>query len=613
MQKEFVMHVFARLTRFAICLSVLVAVSRLAAGQEKPPSAAAGPVTYQGLVQLLRSSQSEEEILKGLEQSPLDVGFVLGDSQRAELKKMRVSDEFIEGVQKLLQKRQRVPSTDVTDLVLILDSSGSMLEKTKDGVRKIEAAKQVISELINDFPAGRRLGLIVYGADRSRECQSVEVVRRLGEFDDAARAQLRQYISQLQPSGHTPIARALDAAAGEIEKAKGVSRVVLITDGMETCHGDPAKAAADLAAKTKAVVDVIGFALKPEESRAVNRIAKAGRGKYYDAQTADKLRQRLLEVAKLVPEASPRRDRAEDQLAVLSDHKGSVTSVGILRDGTAVSACGEEKTYWRWDVETGKPRTDNPSVFARDDDLTFSPDGRRVLTKQVGSVVNLTDVETGRNLLRLSVAMHRHGMAFSPNGRRFIIGCQSIQGDPFVGVWDAETGDDVQVFKGHGRRAKVHCVALSADGRFAASADRNDGIRVWDIESGKQLQQLKRRTVLTMAFSPDSKFLVTGESLDVIVVWNATTGEEVRRLEGHSGGVPAISFSPDGRYLVSGGEDKTVRLWDVNTGKELHRFDGHAAEVLSVAFSADGQRAISGGKDKTARVWNIAKYTSPPR
>jgi Mg-chelatase subunit ChlD len=614
--------------RFVVCLGLvsLVIACGTARGQQATEPAVAGPVTFQGLKQLLRTGQDEVEILKLLEQSPLDVSFVLGDSQRADLKKMRVSDEFIEGVQKVLDKRQRIATTDVTDLLLIFDSSGSMLEKTKDGVSKLQAAKEVINDLIKDFPAGRRLGLIVYGADARRACESVDVVRPLSEFDDAARAKLREYISKLDAKGHTPIARALEVTAGEMAQVKGLSRVVLITDGMETCHGDPVNAASELVAKTNTELDVIGFGLKPEESQAVEKIAKAGRGKYYDAQTAQKLQQDLRHVAKLtpVPPPPPPRERTEDQLAVFTDHQAAVTSVALSRDGkTAVCATQQEgivaknkpgNAVRRWDVETGKP-LDAESWVPNDlyKKFTLSPDGRHMLTNQAGSVVNLWDVSARKQLLDFSVAMHRHGVAFSPNGRWFIIGCQEIRGDPFVGVWDAETGRQVQVFKEHRDYAHVHAVALSADGRLAASADRKEGVRLWEVASGKQLQQLQRRGVLTMAFSPDGKYLATGESLNVVVLWDTSTGQEAARFVGHNGGVPAITFSPDGQFLVSGGEDGTVRLWETGAGKELKRFEGHTAEVKSVAVSADGKRAISGSKDKTARVWNIAKYTAPPR
>jgi len=307
------MPVLCRTFRFGFCIAVILAAGNVAMSQDKPPAAAAAaPVTYQGLRQLLRTGQSEQEILKLIEQSPLDVGFVLGDGEVAELKKMRVSDEFLDGVQKILQKRATTLASDVTDLVLILDCSGSMSDKMKDGQTKMQAAKQVVGELIQDFPAGRRLGLVVYGHDRSRECQAVDVVRPLSEFDESARQQLKQYVSRLQPSGHTPIARALETASGEIANAKGLSRVVLITDGMELCNGDPVQAAADLVAKSKANVDVIGFVLKPDESKAVDQIAKAGRGKYYDAQTAEKLRQDLRFVAQVAPQVAKAPEKAKE-------------------------------------------------------------------------------------------------------------------------------------------------------------------------------------------------------------------------------------------------------------------------------------------------------------
>jgi HEAT repeat protein/Mg-chelatase subunit ChlD len=296
------MCVLSRIFRTVLCIAVLFLAPNPAGAQDKQSAAGAGPVTFDGLVQILRTGQSEEDILKLLEQSPIDVSFVFGDSQRTTLKKMRVSDEFIDGVQKVLEKRQKTASSDVTDLVLILDCSGSMSEKAQDGKTKMEAAQKVVTELIGDFPTGRRLALIVYGHDASRECKAVDVVRPLSEFDQAARAQLQQYVSKLEPKGHTPISRALEAATGEVAQAKGLPRVVLITDGVETCHGDPVKAAADLVAKTKATVDVIGFSLKPEEAKAIDQIAKAGRGKFYDAQTAAKLRQDLRFVAQIAPQ-----------------------------------------------------------------------------------------------------------------------------------------------------------------------------------------------------------------------------------------------------------------------------------------------------------------------
>lgn len=283
-----------------LCLALTVAAGGDVAAQQ-PTSPSPAVVTFPDVIKLLRTGKSEKEILDVLAKSPIDVNFVLGDSQVDELKKMRVSDEFIAAL-KQLKKPAAGQANDVSDLVLILDCSGSMMDKTKDGSTKMDGAKQALVELIQDFPAGRRLAFIIYGHDKKRECQAVDVVRPLSPLDEAGKGALKAFIGRLQPVGHTPIARALDTAAGELAKATGLSKVVLITDGMETCHGDPVRSAAALVEKTKADVDIIGFVLKPEESKAVDLIAKAGRGKYYDAQTVAALRKDLRRVAQVPPQ-----------------------------------------------------------------------------------------------------------------------------------------------------------------------------------------------------------------------------------------------------------------------------------------------------------------------
>src|SRR5207248_9078328 len=119
------------------------------------------------------------------------------------------------------------------------------------GTTKMEAAKKVVTELMEKIPNGRRVAFLIYGHDRELKCQAVKIVRPLSEIDDAAKAQLKGAIAELQPVGHTPIALALRTAGEELAKATGSCQLVLITDGMETCHGDPSKEAAELTAKLK--------------------------------------------------------------------------------------------------------------------------------------------------------------------------------------------------------------------------------------------------------------------------------------------------------------------------------------------------------------------------
>jgi hypothetical protein len=295
------------LSRIGWTTFVAIALTTAVAAWAQPQGVSATEtVTYQDVIKLLRTGSSEQEILATLAKSTVDVNFVFGESQIHELKKMRVSDDFIDAVRKL-KTRPAVPGGDVTDFALILDCSGSMLEKTENGNSKMEAAKKTVTELIQRIPAGMRLTFVIYGHDKQLECQAVKVVQSLTELDDATRANLIRFVAALQPSGHTPIAAALRAVGKELANASGLAEVALITDGVETCHGDPANEAAELAAtlKLKSGINVIGLGMKPEERKAVERIAQAGRGKYYDAQTAAELRRALTTVSHVALQVEP--------------------------------------------------------------------------------------------------------------------------------------------------------------------------------------------------------------------------------------------------------------------------------------------------------------------
>src|SRR5437870_196262 len=139
------------------------------------------------------------------------------------------------------------PATSgITDLALIIDYSGSMNVVMKNRVSKVAATKKCIGDLIDKLPDYLNVAVIVYGTDRKRECEDLDVIQPLGPMDKAA---LKSKIDSFSATGRTPLATSLTKAGIELKKAKGVSAITVLTDGADSCHGDPVGVAAKLAAE----------------------------------------------------------------------------------------------------------------------------------------------------------------------------------------------------------------------------------------------------------------------------------------------------------------------------------------------------------------------------
>ncbi|MEM8812631.1 MAG: VWA domain-containing protein [Pseudomonadota bacterium] len=176
------------------------------------------------------------------------------------------------------------PAAADTSLLFVLDSSGSMWGQV-DGTAKISTAKSVLGRLMGDLPANTRAGLMVYGHRSKSACDDVELVAPIGGLADGG---AEAALAGITPLGKTPIAQSLarteTAFAGLPESS--AKHVVLISDGIETCDGDPCAAAGKLAASGINVrVHVVGFDLSAEDRAQLQCIADNGNGRYFAADS----------------------------------------------------------------------------------------------------------------------------------------------------------------------------------------------------------------------------------------------------------------------------------------------------------------------------------------
>lgn len=191
-----------------------------------------------------------------------------------------------------------------TNVMFIFDSSGSMKKKIESGESRSEAAKRAMVTALEAMPETAKLGLFMYGHRRAKDCSDFEMLTMPGAGTGKA---IAKAVMDSQPKGETPIADALNAVAFYFSALPTQSNsIVLVTDGIEECGGDPCAEAKKIRESgTGLKAHVVGFTLDEKQRQAIQCVADETGGKYFDAQDANGLAGALAEVQKVVAEAPP--------------------------------------------------------------------------------------------------------------------------------------------------------------------------------------------------------------------------------------------------------------------------------------------------------------------
>jgi WD40 repeat protein len=201
-----------------------------------------------------------------------------------------------------------------------------------------------------------------------------------------------------------------------------------------------------------------------------------------------------------------------------------------------------------------------------------------------------------------------NSVACSADGHRAL----SASDDGTLRLWDVDSGKELLKIQANAKG--VRWAALSADGRRALSIGGDPDVRLWDLETGKEVRRFKDvgEGEHAVVFSPDGRRALSGNYYGLVRLWDLETGEAIRSFKGHSNAINGLAFTPDGKRVLSCSHDLTVRLWDAETGKELRQFSGHTGYVHCLAVSTDGRKVLSGSGGRLGQEPDLF-FNDPPR
>ncbi|MFE2824572.1 VWA domain-containing protein [Streptomyces sp. NPDC059271] len=274
---------------------------------------------------------------------------------------------------------------------LLLDVSGSMRARDIDGESRMSAAKQAFNEVLDATPEEVQLGIRTLGAnypgdDRKTGCKDTAQLYPVGTLD---RTEAKTAVATLSPTGWTPIGPALLKAADDLQGAEGTRRIVLISDGEDTCQPlDPCEVAREIAAKgIDLTIDTLGLVPNVKMRKQLSCIAEATGGTYTSVEHKEQLSDRVNQLV----------DRAADPVVkpVAVEGASACTGAPVVTSGLYTDR--EEFTQQRWyrvELDPGKELRASVSIAA---DRQVNPD-HGVLLRAV--------TQHGREIVRGEAAGH---------------------------------------------------------------------------------------------------------------------------------------------------------------------------------------------------------------
>ncbi|AIV33479.1 VWA domain-containing protein [Streptomyces sp. R1] len=250
---------------------------------------------------------------------------------------------------------------DAPKVDLVLDVSGSMRTRDIDGGTRMAAAKQAFNEVLDATPEEVQLGIRTLGADypgddRKTGCKDTAQLYPVGPLD---RTEAKTAVATLSPTGWTPIGPALLKAADDLDGGNGSKRIVLISDGEDTCAPlDPCEVAREIAAKGIGLtIDTLGLVPNTKMRQQLSCIAEATGGTYTSVEHTDELTDKVNQLV----------DRAADPVVtpVATEGADACAKAPTLKSGlyTDREEFGQQRWY-RVDVEPGQELRASVSVGA---------------------------------------------------------------------------------------------------------------------------------------------------------------------------------------------------------------------------------------------------------
>ncbi len=280
-----------------------------------------------------------------------------------------------------------------------------------------------------------------------------------------------------------------------------------------------------------------------------------------------------------------------------------VSALAISPDGSALASADNFGRVCLWDPLTlrlvREVKTEASNLWS----LTFSPDGRRIAAggSRTDSRVHLVETRSEN----ASVAMTSFGrdginaIVWLPDGR-VAVG----SGGRDLHLFDPSGEPTATLLSGHSDR--VDDLVATPDGRTLVSASADRTIRVWNVETEKEVRRIQPvDSAWAVAVDSRGRTIAAGLEGGTVQTFDLATGAGIDRFDTREGiAIAAVAISPSGERLAATTKWGFVYVWDLTTGERVLMVEGHEDSAFGATF-LDERRLATGGEKGWIRVWRV--------
>jgi WD40 repeat protein len=303
-------------------------------------------------------------------------------------------------------------------------------------------------------------------------------------------------------------------------------------------------------------------------------------------------------------------------LRTLTGVANPIRAVAFSHNGHLFGIAGSNNVIKLWNFDTGQFLRSLTIVSTGDDETTASNTAQVIdFTTNTANRLELKDNLSADDPLRRVLGPSTWNIAFSPDDKFLVAGGD----DQVVRVWDVTTGKRIHALLGHTDIISSVAFSADGEIVASASLDKTirlwsattgkllhiltDKVTQSEISNAAKnswhglikLLQGPTGGIMCIAFSPDSKTLVSGDMNHMIRLWDVRTGQQLQELAGSSEGVYYVGFSSDGKQLMSAATDYFISEWDLTTGQRKHVIKGQVGDNKQTSLRSDGKvLAIAG-------------------